>query len=332
MLTEVETNEVSLVDKGANLKRFALVKRDPGMTFTEFMKELIEKGEMPMAMDEASVNQMCQAAGLDPQAAEAFKAIVKLAGTYADNPAMKTLLTQQLPKILGGAAPGAQPPAGDQKPQPGAPPAAAKPPAEGAPGAQPPPKENPMSDQAKKPEEMQKALDDQKVALEKSLADQKVAFEKALADQKAELDKLTKRASDAEVELKKQKDEAQSAMWLAKVQKDLAFMPGDLSEIAKELKELADVKPELAQKQFDRFKAAAGLVEKSDLLKGAGGKTRGGSEAAGSAMEKLTKIAEGLIEKSGSVSAEVAKAIAFTKACDQNPQLYDEYIAEQDAQ
>ncbi len=132
-LDNLRTDGVAMVKRGANNRRIALAKNgdDVDETIEALFLELIAKGDMEM--DEQAVEDMCAQAGLDPQATETFKAIMKLAYAYRDSDAMKGLLktvfaqaaAPQKPGAPGqpgmpaqaGAQPGAQPGA----PQPGMP-------------------------------------------------------------------------------------------------------------------------------------------------------------------------------------------------------------------
>ncbi len=155
-LTKLDTKGVAIVDRGANNKRFCLAKADGtevDLTFEEMVLEVVKGGEMPL--DEKAIEDMGARSGLDPQAIETFKAIMKLRHVYRDNAAfnglLKTMMTQapqgqaQQPGAPGmqpggqpgapgaqpGQAPGQQP--GAQQAQPGAHPGAPAPGAEGKP-------------------------------------------------------------------------------------------------------------------------------------------------------------------------------------------------------
>lgn len=137
-LTRLNTRGVAIVDKGANGKRIALAKAasaDGGETFEQLLLELISKGDMPL--DDKAVEDMAMRAGLDAQAIETFKAILKLAHVYGDNAAFNGLLKQQFAAM---GKPGD--PATPQ--QPGQPGAQAQPSMGTQPGAQPGAEKNPL--------------------------------------------------------------------------------------------------------------------------------------------------------------------------------------------
>ncbi len=109
-LDNLDTNGVAIVHRGANNKRIALSKRDGAdvtvETIEELFLEIIAKGDMDL--DEQAVDDMCAKAGLDPQAAETFKAIMKLAYAYRDSDAMKGLLKQTFAMVAAPGKPGEQ--------------------------------------------------------------------------------------------------------------------------------------------------------------------------------------------------------------------------------
>lgn len=147
-LTRLDTRGVAIVDKGANGKRIALAKAaDAGATFEQLLLELISKGDMPL--DDKAVEDMAMRAGLDAQAIETFKAILKLAHVYGDNAAFNGLLKQQfaaMGKPEDPAAAQPQPGAPGQSPMPGKPPMPGAPQA-GQPAAPPPMGQKPAGDE-----------------------------------------------------------------------------------------------------------------------------------------------------------------------------------------
>lgn len=150
-LSDLDTKGVALVRRGANNKRIAMTKGANGEliddTIEALFLEVIAKGDM--AMDDAAVADMCAKAGLDPQATETFKAILKLAYAYQDSAAMKGLLKQVFTAQAAPAAgqpgmPGQQPPSAPPTPgapavPPSAPPTAQAAAPPGAPGKPPVP-------------------------------------------------------------------------------------------------------------------------------------------------------------------------------------------------
>ncbi len=85
-LTNLDTKGVAVVTRGANNKRIAMAKgADVTTTIEQLFLRVIEKGDLPL--DEKTIDDMCRAAGLDPQMAETVKAIMKLRHVYQDNDA-----------------------------------------------------------------------------------------------------------------------------------------------------------------------------------------------------------------------------------------------------
>ncbi|MCC6808703.1 MAG: hypothetical protein IT381_14860 [Deltaproteobacteria bacterium] len=166
-LTKLDTRGVAIVDRGANGKRIALAKASTdGKTFEQALLDAIIKGDMPL--DDKAVEDMGMRAGLDAQAIETFKAVLKLANVYADNAAFNALLKQRFtqgPQAGETAQPGAQAQGapGQAPGAPGAPQPGAQPP---MPGQQPGQKpgalpgdgsEMPMDDEAAAQAELEAA-------------------------------------------------------------------------------------------------------------------------------------------------------------------------------
>lgn len=343
-LTNVETLSVALVTRGANKKRVALTKTQGGkdMTTTELLAQIIQKGDMPMSDDE--INKLCQESGLDEQGTEAFKALVKIGQSFSDNEAFGTLVKDKYAGLLGlsSAAPGTQPgqePAKTEPAKPGAPAAAAQPPAKPATEQT----TTPPSDDGKdkeEPEMTQKTADevkkaeDMKVALEKaekSAADATAklgAFEEVMKTQK---DTITKMQDD----LTKERDERNLAEWVTKSEKDLAFVPNktaaELGAMFHKLEKTAG--KEAAQAQYDVSKSMSDALSKSELFKTSGTIVRGNGTVTKGAYALLEEKAASLIEKADTGKSEaIRKAAAMAKAIEQNPDLYQAYLAENAAQ
>jgi len=327
-LTNVETLSVALVTRGANKKRVALTKsQGDGVTTTELLAQIIQKGDMPMSDEE--VDKLCQEGGVDAQGAETFKAMLKLGQSFSDNEAFGKLVKEKLPSLLGLA---------DKTTT-----AAPVKPAE---GGEEPKKPNPQAQEtqteepAKPAEEPEvttktddvKKMDDMKVALEKA--------EKNAADATAKLgalEEVTKTQAETlkkmQEDLGKERDERNLAEWVTKSEKDLAFIPNktakELGESFHKLEKAAG--KEVAQSHFDMQKSASEALSKSDLFKPSGAAVRG--SAAVGAYAKLEEKAAALIEKADTGKSEaVRKAAAMAKAIELHPDLYKAYLDENAAQ
>jgi len=328
-LTNVETLSVALVTRGANKKRVALTKsQGDGVTTTELLAQIIQKGDMPMSDEE--IDKLCQEGGVDAQGAETFKAMLKLGQSFSDNESFGKLVKEKLPSLLGLA---------DKTTEPAKPAATegGEGPKKPNPQAQETQTEEPAKEPGEEPEVTTKTddvkkMDDMKVALEKA--------EKTAADATVKLgalEEVTKTQAETikkmQDDLGKERDERNLAEWVTKSEKDLAFIPG---KSAKELGEMfhkleKGVGKEAAQANFDVQKAASEALSKSAAFKASGSAVRG--SAAKDAYAKLEEIAAGLIEKADTGKPEsVRKAAAMAKAIEQNPDLYKAYLDENAAQ
>lgn len=146
------------------------------------------------------------------------------------------------------------------------------------------------------------------VEMLKSMSVRLAKAEKETADAKKQAAAADKRASD---EVEKRRDTEMATY----VQKNLSHIPGDLKELAKDLKTLED---RLDAQGFDRLKkrleSTSKMLEASRLLQedGIGG---AGGDAATGARGELEKIADEIRAKNPSLSKEQAfgKAVAANR-------------------
>jgi hypothetical protein len=334
-LTDIETLGVALVTRGANKKKWAVTKGDEGtdMTITQLIAQVIQKGDMPM--DEGALDKMCASAGLDKQAAETFKAVVKLSSAYKDSPAMLKMLKDELPKMLGG---GEQSPGQTEQGQDGD--------AGNSAGAT----ENDSAAQGdgEKENEMSTQKSDTTSATQKPVAeanDGKSDVVKAAEAQVAELKELlTKQQSDFQSvikgmqdQLSVERDERLKNDWIAKAEKELQFVPGKTAaELGSMLFDIEKkVSREMAETQFGVLKASSVSLEKSEIFRPSGTPGKG-TDGKQDAVTQLLAKADVVLEKSdilkGEGTSEMHKAQAVAKALELHPQLYAAYLNENPAQ
>jgi hypothetical protein len=140
---------------------------------------------------------------------------------------------------------------------------------------------------------------------------------------KAQQDKL----ETVQKALKVETDKREIAEWVQKASTDLSHYPGkSMNELAVMLKSLNDVNPDLATAQFESMKAASAALKGSGLLGTAGAK---GEQGVASAMGKIDALAKGLIEKA---EKPMSKEQAVAKVLAAHPELYENYLAENQAQ
>ena len=101
------------------------------------------------------------------------------------------------------------------------------------------------------------------------------------------------------------------------------MMCGACSRYVKQLKQLHDIDPEMADAHFAQMKAASDSLKTSGMFQKAG--VDGGDGADMTAEQELQKIADGIVEKSGH---DLTKEQAFAKATEAHPELYDRYLTE----
>lgn len=332
-LTDIETLVVSLVQRGANRKKFGVKKSNEEgeqdmATVAQLIAQVITKGELPV--DDAAFAEKVKQVGLtDPQAIEAAKALVKIAAAYQDMGAFGKFVSEVLPGLIGQAT-GAPPDSGDKPPGDAPPPAADKAPPTTEPGKdkpvdtpsagnkEPAPGENKQPPADKPPEKKEPPMskDDKTQAgngngattdVAKQASDEKVTQLETLMKSQQEaftatIAKLEKQAKD--------RDEAQLLKdWVAKAKDDLKYVPG---KSAQELGQMlfdaeTKVSKEAAELQFGVLKASSLALAKSALFQPSGSQPHGSASAAGGndAMSRINKSANVMLEKSDILKTEL---------------------------
>jgi len=317
-LSEIDTVEVSLVDRGANRKRFALRKQEKKMKtkMTKAQKDSLSKllarikpGQTPerlaKALEELS----------EPARQAVLSSLGILAAARADLPegmlqAVMEACGVESPDDLIDLISPAAPMGADNEP------------AVQADSPAPYPEE-PMPTEPQKNETPVAKFDDATKA-------QIAKAEKAAAEANAELASLKKQAevdSKARVELEKQvkaeRDARLEKEFLSKAEK-LSSLPTKAAEIGPVLKALHDANPELAAKVEKMLESANEKLKTVDsLLKERGHANVGGTET--TAWGEIQKAAAELRK----ADPKLTEPAAIAKAMELNPKLYDAYEAEQ---
>jgi hypothetical protein len=172
----------------------------------------------------------------------------------------------------------------------------------------------------------------------KKVADEKVALEKQLKEEKDKAAKIEKEATEKKTTLEKQAeenakiakdalakaDELEDKMQTAEFIKKAATMPalGKPEDVGAILKEISQKAPDAFAKLDPILKALDERVKQGDLFAEIGKSSSG--PAAGSAEDKLNGIAKSYVEK----GMKGGFPEAFTKACRENEDLYNQYTAE----
>ena len=332
-LGQLETHGVSLVTRGANKKTFAIIKSENDVSTTKLLVDVIEKGDMPGDPDE--FDKLCKDAGLEGQAAETFKAICKLAGTFGDHEPMKKALKTMLPKMMGFAD--------SDEP---------KPTTSDADDVDDEEEEDDMADkteETKKAEEVAKAeterIAKQEADIKASVSAQVAAqVESIMKSQEAVVKSLQEQVAKAE-------GERRAAVWLQKAEAELKFVPGQTpGEMAILLKSLEDSNPALAESQFKIYKAMSAQMQSITKSRGFTGNAQGtGTQTAQAddafqaimkaalptveAKVNVVKSLEGVkYEHSGDRITKAAEFQAVNDALVADPSLYDAYLQENPSQ
>lgn len=139
--------------------------------------------------------------------------------------------------------------------------------------------------------------------------------------QKSELEAVRK-------SLQVETDKRLMSEWVEKTKSDLSHYPGkSTEEIAKMLKDLNDINPDMAAMQFESMKAASAAIKGGVVLKSVGSR---GKENEVTAMAQLEAVAAGLVEKS--TDSKMTKEQAFKRAVELRPELYAQYLDENSKQ
>jgi hypothetical protein len=305
-LTDIKTDEVSLVGKGANRKKFLLFKSKEG-TMEELLKELLEEtkaieGEKDLLADlkkgkfsaeeisavQASIRMLSGLADKIKKAGITVKAFE----TKADPPKIER-------KDVGEFL-----------------------------------RKSSAADRA----EMAKQLGVDPTRFEEAFGTPKATDGAVLkADGSLNLDAVpkelqpamsllfkdraetAKKLKDAEEKIEKADKEKKRAVWINKAA-EFKDLPGtNVEELADTLMELSDEGAERITKQL---RSNLAIIEKGDFFTEHG--RHGGGGGTGTAIEKVNQLVTGLIQKNDKLDQTAAMSLVMRE----NPALYQEYVKE----
>lgn len=297
-LYDVKTTKVSLVDRGANLKRrFPITKSElKNMKTWEEILEAVLKTEVEQEKD--FVSFLKKQESLSEKGANAVKAALRLLSSFKNE--IPPGVFAQMNKLTGIEQPGEEKQEDEKDP-----------------------KKKKQEDENEKDPQKPWEKDKAKKSLENVMKREDLSEEvrKQLDDQAAELKIAKEKIEKDGQRLEEMYDEKQLSDWETKISKEAAFYPGDSNaNLAKEIFEIEKVNPELAKKHFERMKVTSDVVKKSEGLKNVG--LSFGESVEKTAEEELQKIADGMVEKG------LTPSDAFVKAMEQNPELYAKYLIE----
>jgi hypothetical protein len=294
-LSNFPPEEVSLVDKGANKKpRFPIVK-ELGMD-QEILKAVLET---PMD-EETSLEEWVKKADLSDKGSSAVKGMIRILNGFRDE------LPEDVVSVLTKAA--------------------------GFPVPEDEDEEKKKKKKKARPEEEEEMSEEKKVKKEETPSDVQPVenHDAVLKAYKTELDALKAQNEVVEKALKEERDQRVLASWVQKAKESLSYLTETPEELGATLKDLADVKKEMADKHFEQLKKASDAIKNSEIFeeKGLAGH---GITKADSAWGKIEEIANGFVEKS---DYEMTEAQAINKALftEKGKKLYEQYLDENPAQ
>lgn len=282
-LQDLKAVEVSLVPKGANKKKFLILKNeeseeDMETNLQEILKELLEN-ELD---NEQEVEEVLKQKKLSPKAVNAVKGALRMLNAFKGELPKDILST--MASLAGYGAM----------------------------------KQNPMEEE-KKPygykygEKKMKKEDLEGLEIPKEI-------KATLQTLWKENEDMVKKAEVLEAMVKKQEDEKLTEKYVAvaKSFKSLAIKPEEFGAV---LKEIAQKAPDSISMIEEVLKGADEAVTQGGIFKEVGSSARGTANA----MDKIEKKAEEIM-----VNQKISKAEAITKALEEDPNLYNEYLKEKE--
>lgn len=274
-LRDLEAVEVSLVPRGANKKKFLILKSEGGNKMPEEMQAILQELLETELENEDQVEEILKQKKLSPKATNAIKGALRLLNAFKD----------ELPKDIMGTMAGLA----------------------GYGYAAPKKQEK----EPKKPYEqlMKEDLDGLDVPDE---------VKTALTALWKQNESMVKRNEILETVVKKQESDRLTAQYVevAKSYENISIKPEEFGIV---LKEIALKAPDVIDKVQEVLKAADAAIKEAGLFKEIGSSSCGPTDA----WNKIEKAAEAIVE-----TDKITKAEAITKAMEQNPDLYTEYLKE----
>jgi len=295
-LKDIDLAEVSLVNRGANLKkRFPIVKQE------ELMDEEIIQNVLKTEVEEESVLvELLAKSEIDERAVPVLKKAMRILVGFKDTLPKDTL---NILKVAGGF------PMGDMQED---------------------EEEDPMP-KAKDKKKKKRNEEHMSTEVEGLTEEVKKQIEEITKAQTVQLDALKAENERISKCLAEEQASRELGVWKERVSKDLSHFPGQsFDELADTLKKMHSLDPEIAEKQFANMKSASDAIKSSSLLREAGGSYSGGNDNSfgGDSWDKIEKLAEGLVEKSDDLSLTHAKAVDKIMHSEKGQQLYKQYLEE----
>jgi hypothetical protein len=302
-LSGMDTEEISLVKRGANKKkRFPIFKTEDDMDINEILKSVLETetdGENDFE------EKVLKAMKLSEKGQNAAKAAYRLLMGFKDE-----LPAGVVEKLAEAAGVKKMKPGDDEEYK----------------YPEPTKKEEVEKWMKGLPEELKKALapvdgDEGKegdTKVDKNL-------EAIMKTHKDEIDALKKEGDKVLKALEEERDTREKEKWVAKAKEELSHYPGkNAQELGEQLHNLSKADPELAKQQFEAMKTTSESLQKSELLREIGGRVE--PSDTGSTWAKVEKMAEDYVKKSEDL--EMTKEKAVRKVLKRRPDLYEGYLKE----
>lgn len=293
-LTRIQTQEVSLVKRGANNKRFALTKsKESEMSFHELLKSVLEteaegEGQLVESLKAAKASEeaiQCAIANYrlqngfrDKLSKEEFAEVAKAAG-YAMLEKKKEEKEEEEDEEEG------------KKPFPGA----------------APPFKKKKTEKSHVP------------------ADMPPEMERIFKEQQEELESLRKAYDETRERLEKEEKERVRKEYVAKCANAYSFVPGMTADAMGEMLQKAyDVSEEFGQQLEKQWQQTNEAISKSDLLTTQGLALSNDGRCDG-AWAKMQNLAKQEIQKA---EGGLSEAQALNQVMKEHPELYAEYLDE----
>lgn len=308
ILTDLDTKEVSLVSRGANLKdRFPVFKTEKRMGDMES----VVKAVMETEVDGEDALRRSLGDTVGEQGGAAAVSAMRLLKSFADQ--LPSEAVAQIVEASGHkglvAKQDSEEDEEDEK---------KKKKVDDESEYPPPDKKKQDDEEDEEDEENKKKREDYMTPdeMKKAVAKSEEATEAVLKQLKA---------SEAALEEIKKREEIRE--WTQKAKDELAYFPGMSSDdLGKELCELNRQNPELAQRLFKSHKMTSDAMKQSSAFQRAGVGGTGSDTSSGSVHDRVVKMARQAVEKSADLEMTEAQAVA--KVYKNNPHLYAEYAAE----
>ena len=326
-LTNLETLGVSLVKRGANKKLFALTKSlsdvESSVDISEVLVSIVKEGKVEQA---DKLKSLIAKSELGAKSAAAAEGIAKLLSAFSDDPKLAAVV-----KAMASDQSTAQDE--DEDEDESAARKAKKASKKSLNKAKASAKQDDDSDMdSDEDEDEDEARKSAKKSLAKALesvpADVRAALEPIWKAQAEQAETARKQVAELQAIVKSETDARVTREWVSKAEKELAYVPGQKpAEIAKHLKDLADINPKLAEAHFKMLRTASEAVKKSAMFRDIGVNPSGETGSL-SAEEQILAKAQMFVEKSaGGLTIEAAQE----KVMKMFPDLYLQQEAEQNA-